>query len=435
MSSALIGCIAGAMTAGTFTDRYGRKIAMILSAVLFLLSAIGTGFSNKLVIFIIFRLIGGIGIGFASTVSPLYISEVSPPAWRGRLVSMNQLTIVIGILVAQIMNYLIAEPVQPGFTDIQILHSWNGQTGWRWMFWMENFPALIFLISVFFIPESARWLLKSGRDTAGMKILNRLGNKDFARREMVHIKETLHSEKGALPFRELLSPGLGKIIFLGIFLTAFQQWSGINVIFNYAEEIFTSAGFSISDTLFNIVLTGSVNLVFTFVAIGTVDKLGRKKLMLAGAFGLGLIYILLGIFYYLHIQGVFVLVMVTAAIATYAMTLAPVTWVIISEIFPNRVRGIAMSVATFSLWSACFMLTYTFPWLNRVLGTAGTFWLYSGICLTGFLVIRSRLPETKGKSLERIEQEIVYAKDAGKKSSSFKKRNVKTGSKNYDQDS
>jgi SP family sugar porter-like MFS transporter len=348
---------------------------------------------------------------------------------------MNQLTIVIGILVAQIMNYLIAEPVPMGFTNLQILHSWNGQTGWRWMFWMENFPALIFLISIFFIPESARWLLKSGRDTAGMKILNRLGNEDFARREMSHIKETLHSEKGALPFRELLSPGLGKILFLGIFLTAFQQWSGINVIFNYAEEIFTSAGFSISDTLFNIVLTGSVNLVFTFVAIGTVDKLGRKKLMLAGAFGLGLIYILLGIFYYLHIQGVFVLVMVTAAIATYAMTLAPVTWVIISEIFPNRVRGVAMSVATFSLWSACFLLTYTFPWLNRVLGTAGTFWLYSGICLVGFLVIRSRLPETKGKSLERIEQEIVYAKGTGKISWSFKRRNGKIGSKNNDQDS
>jgi len=414
MSSALIGCIGGAMGAGTFTDRYGRKIALILSALLFLFSAIGTGFSNRLDTFIIFRLLGGLGIGFASTVSPMYISEVSPPAWRGRLVSINQLTIVIGILCAQVMNYLIAEPVPGGFSDLQILRSWNGQTGWRWMFWAENVPAFVFLISVFFIPESARWLFKSGKDAAGLRVLKRLGDEDSAIKEMENIKATLNVESRTLPFQELLKPGLRKILILGIFLTVFQQWCGINVIFNYAEEIFTSAGFSISDTLFNIVLTGSVNLIFTFIAIGMVDKLGRKKLMLTGALGLGLIYILLGIFYFQHIQGIFVLILVTGAIAIYAMTLAPVTWVIISEIFPNRIRGIAMSVATFSLWSACFVLTYTFPWLNQMLKTAGTFWLYSGICLIGYFLIRTWLPETKGKSLERIEKDIVYSKEIEK---------------------
>ena len=414
MSSAFIGCIGGAMLAGTFTDRYGRKRALILSAFLFLISAFGTGFSNQLGTFIIFRLVGGIGIGFASTVSPMYISEVSPPAWRGRLVSMNQLTIVIGILCAQVVNYLIAEPVPGGFSDIQVLNSWNGQAGWRWMFWAENVPAFIFLINVFFIPESARWLFKSGKDFAGLKVLNSLGDEGYARKEMGNIKTTLDVETVKLPFRELLQPGLKKILLLGVFLTVFQQWCGINVIFNYAEEIFTSAGFTLSDTLFNIVLTGSVNLIFTFIAIAMVDKLGRKKLMLAGALGLGLVYILLGIFYYINIPGVFVLILVTGAIAMYAMTLAPVTWVIISEIFPNRIRGIAMSVATFSLWTACFILTYTFPWLNRLLQTAGTFWLYSGICLVGFFLIRTWLPETKGKSLETIEKEIVYAKMNGK---------------------
>jgi SP family sugar porter-like MFS transporter len=416
MSSALIGCILGAMGAGPFTDRFGRKKALVLAAFLFLLSAAGTGFSNQLSTFIIFRLIGGLGIGFASTISPMYISEVSPPAWRGRLVSMNQLTIVIGILCAQVMNYLIAKPVPDGFSDLQILNSWNGQTGWRWMFWAENLPAFIFLVSVFFIPESARWLFKSGKDVKGYGVLLRLGDKNFATQEMKNIKTTLHGEHTALPYHELISPGFRKILLLGIFLTVFQQWSGINVIFNYAEEIFTAAGFTISDTLFNIVLTGSVNLIFTFIAIGMVDRVGRKKLMLLGALGLGLIYILLGFFYYKQIHGVFVLVLVTGAIATYAMTLAPVTWVIISEIFPNRIRGVAMSIATFSLWSACFVLTYTFPWLNQILTTSGTFWLYSGICLAGFLLIRTWLPETRGKSLETIEKEIVYSEKAGENS-------------------
>lgn len=415
MSSALIGCILGAMGAGTFTDRFGRKKALVLAAFLFLLSAFGTGFSNQLSTFIIFRLIGGLGIGFASTVSPMYISEVSPPAWRGRLVSLNQLTIVVGILCAQVMNYLIAKPVPDGFSDLQIMNSWNGQTGWRWMFWVENFPAFIFLISVFFIPESARWLFKSGKNPQGYKVLLLLGDEDYAIHEMKNIKTTLHHENRALPYHELLSPSLRKILFLGIFLVVFQQWSGINVIFNYAEEIFTSAGFTISDTLFNIVLTGSVNLIFTLIAIGMIDRLGRKKLMLTGALGLGFIYILLGIFYHEQIHGVMVLILVTAAIATYAMTLAPVTWVIISEIFPNRIRGMAMSIATFSLWTACFVLTYTFPWLNQNLKTAGTFWLYSGICLAGYLLIRVLLPETMGKSLETIEKEIVYQEKIDKK--------------------
>jgi len=408
MSSALIGCIFGAMGAGTFTDRYGRKKALLLSAFLFIISAVGTGFSNQLFTFIVFRLLGGLGIGFASTVSPLYISEVSPAAWRGRLVSLNQLTIVFGILFAQIINYLIAKPMPPGFSDIQILSSWNGQVGWRWMFWVEALPAAIFFISVFFIPESIRWFFKAGKDTKGFEILQRLGNEVFARNEMESIKSTLSRENHNISIRNLFSPGLKKILLLGIFLTVFQQWCGINVIFNYAEEIFTTAGYTISDTLFNIVLTGSVNLIFTFVAIGMVDRWGRKNLMLTGAIGLSLIYIILGIFYYLQIHGVFILILVTTAIAMYAMTLAPVTWVIISEIFPNRIRGIAISIATFFLWTACFILTYSFPLLNKFLNTAGTFWLYSGICLTGFLLIKTWLPETKGKSLETIEKEIVY---------------------------
>ncbi|MBS0001044.1 MAG: sugar porter family MFS transporter [Cyclobacteriaceae bacterium] len=407
MSSALIGCICGAVAAGKFTDSFGRRRALLLAAILFILSAIGTGYANQLSIFILSRLAGGMGIGFASTVSPMYISEVSPAAWRGRLVSLNQLTIVLGILSAQIINYLIAEPVPAGFTDMDIMGSWNGQTAWRWMFWVETFPALIFLTGIFLIPESARWLYKSGRDQQGYDVLCRLGGKEYADREMILIKSTLGNENPSVNNKDLMNPGLRRILLIGIFLAVFQQWSGINVIFNYAEEIFTSAGFTINDMLFNVVLTGVVNLIFTFIAIGLVDRLGRKKLMLTGAAGLSLIYIFLGIFYQLQLQGVIVLLLVVSAIALYAMTLAPVTWVIISEIFPNRIRGVAMSIATFSLWTACFILTYTFPWLNKLLNTGGTFWLYGGICLAGFFLIRKWLPETKGKSLEDIENEMI----------------------------
>jgi sugar porter (SP) family MFS transporter len=407
MSSALVGCILGAMGAGAFTDRYGRKKALLLAASLFIVSAIGTGFSDQLNEFVIYRLIGGLGIGFASTVSPLYISEISPPEWRGRLVSLNQLTIVIGILCAQLINYLIAEPVPQEFSNAAIVSSWNGQTGWRWMFWAETLPAFIFLFSLIFIPESARWLISRGRRNEGMLVLEKLGGAAHARNELKNIESTITENQRSIPVKDLLSPGLRKILLLGIFLTVFQQWSGINVIFNYAEEIFTSAGFSINDMLFNIVLTGSVNLAFTFVAIGLVDRLGRKKLMLTGAIGLCLVYLFLGLFYYLEIRGIVVLVMVVSAIALYAMTLAPVTWVIISEIFPNRIRGVAISIATFFLWTACFLLTYTFPWLNKILSTSGTFWLYGGICLMAFFLIRKWLPETRGRSLEQIEKETL----------------------------
>jgi SP family sugar porter-like MFS transporter len=220
---------------------------------------------------------------------------------------------------------------------------------------------------------------------------------------MSKIEETLKNESGRVHFRMLLSPPLRKIMLLGIFLAVFQQWCGINVIFNYAEEIFTSAGFSIGDMLFNIVLTGSVNLVFTFVAIRMVDRWGRRNLMLLGAAGLGIIYIVLGTSYYFSISGFFILILVIMAIGCYAMTLAPVTWVILSEIFPNKVRGTAMSVATFALWSACFLLTYSFPILNHLFKASGTFWVYSAICLGGFVFLFRNLPETKGKSLEEIE--------------------------------
>jgi sugar porter (SP) family MFS transporter len=404
MSSALIGCLFGALGSGYLTDRFGRKIPLIVAAALFTIAAIGTGAVNQFTPFIIFRLIGGLGIGLASAISPMYIAEISPASMRGRLVSINQLTIVIGILAAQIINYLIAEKVPTGASDDFILNSWNGQTGWRWMFWAGTMPAALFFIFSFFIPESPRFLAKSGKSDAAFSILKRIGGHDYAIQEQKEIAGTLHGTDSKIDWKSLTSKKVRPVLILGIVLAVFQQWCGINVIFNYAEEIFTSAGYSVGDMLFNIVITGTVNLVFTLLAMRMVDSWGRRKLMLLGSIGLAAIYFMLGTSYFFELKGLAILLLVMVAIATYAMTLAPITWVVLSEIFPNNIRGAAMAIATTALWIACFVLTYTFPILNKLLNASGTFWLYAIICLSGFLFILKKLPETKGKSLEEIEK-------------------------------
>ncbi|QGY45732.1 sugar porter family MFS transporter [Maribellus comscasis] len=404
MSSALIGCFLGALISGVLADRFGRKILLIFAAALFTISAIGTGAVGNFTIFIIYRLIGGLGIGLASAISPMYIAEISPAHVRGRLVSVNQLTIVIGILAAQIVNFLIADDVATDATDAEILNSWNGQMGWRWMFWAETVPAFAFFLLAFFIPESPRFLVKSGRTEKAANILTRIGGKKYALEEEKNIEHTLNSSTGKIDFGALLGKKVKPVLIIGIVLAVFQQWCGINVIFNYAEEVFVAAGFSVGDMLFNIVITGTVNLIFTLVAMRVVDSLGRRKLMLFGSVGLAFIYFVLGGSYILKLDGFIVLALVLLGIATYAMTLAPITWVVLSEIFPNRIRGAAMAVATTALWIASFLLTYTFPLLNKLLQAGGTFWLYAFICVAGFLFILKKLPETKGKSLEEIEE-------------------------------
>jgi sugar porter (SP) family MFS transporter len=404
MSSALIGCLFGALSSGYFSDRFGRKLPLIMAALLFTVSAIGTGAVNHYAPFIVYRLVGGLAIGMASAISPMYIAEISPAPMRGRLVSVNQLTIVIGILAAQIMNYLIADMVPEGATDAFITQSWNGQMGWRWMFWAEVVPATVFFVLACFIPESPRFLAKIGKVDNSLKILEKIGGKEYARLEEKNIVETLTNSGSKINWNAIKAKKLRPLLVLGIVLAAFQQWCGINVIFNYAEEVFTSAGYSVSDMLLNIVITGSVNLIFTIIAMRIVDNWGRKKMMLLGASSLAVIYLFLGASYYFGIQGFYILILVVSAIAFYALTLAPVTWVVLSEIFPNRVRGTAMAIATTALWSASFVLTYTFPLLNKLLHASGTFWLYAVICMAGFLFILKRLPETKNKSLEEIEK-------------------------------
>jgi MFS transporter, SP family, arabinose:H+ symporter len=408
MSCALIGCLAGAVISGWLSDRFGRKRLLILSAVLFIAASLGTGAAGSFSAFVVFRILGGIGIGLASNLSPMYIAEITPGNVRGRFVSINQLTIVIGILAAQLINWKIAQPVPTGATTNDILISWNGQMGWRWMFYACAIPASLFFILMWLVPESPRWLAKDQNNhNKVFKILSKIGGSEFANSELTSINETLHSENDNSGISLLRQPGVRKILIIGVVIAVFQQWCGINVIFNYAQEIFSNAGYSVSDILFNIVITGSVNLIFTFVGMFTVDKLGRKALMLLGAGGLAGAFTITGAMYFFHVQGLPLLIMVVSIIGCFAMTLGPVTWVVLSEIFPNRIRGVAMSIATFSLWAACFVLTYTFPLLNKLLNASGTFLLYAAISVFGFWFIYKRLPETKGKSLEEIEHELT----------------------------
>jgi sugar porter (SP) family MFS transporter len=404
VSCALIGCLAGATGSGVLSDRLGRRPALLIAALLFTISSIGTALAPGFTVFVVWRIIGGIAIGMASGLSPLYIAEIAPAQSRGRLVVLNQIAIVLGLLGAQIVNWLIAVPVSPHASMTEIAASWNGLVGWRWMFAATAVPAAGFLIGCVFLPESPRWLAKRGRWGESAASLRRLGGEDYARAAIADIRAALDGAPGR-SLREILrEPRFRRVLTIGIVLAILQQWCGINVIFNYAQEIFASAGYAVSDTLFNIVITGVVNGVFTLVALGTIERLGRRRLLLIGCAGLALIYVALGACFVMGLQGWPMLLLVVAAIACYAMTLAPVTWVALSEIFPGEARGASMAAATTALWGACFVLTYSFPLLNAAAGTGITFWLYAIVCALGFVFILRRLPETKGKTLEEIER-------------------------------
>jgi len=407
-SCALIGCLVGALASGMLSDKFGRKRLLIAAAALFAITSVGNGLAESFGVFIAWRIFGGVAIGLASSLSPMYISEVAPASMRGRLVSVNQLTIVVGVLVAQLLNWWLVRDLPSGATDEFIRGSWFGQVGWRWMFALTAAPSLLFLLGMFFVPESPRWLLKKGRSFEAKKTLARIGGEAYAQAEVRDVETTLHHEnQQTVRLADLLDPRLRKVLVLGVVLAVFQQWCGINVIFNYAEDIFRAAGYDISSVLKNIAWTGSVNLAFTFVALGFVDRCGRRPLMLLGSFGLAAVYGVLGLCYHLQVTGLPMLLLVLAAIACYSMSLAPVTWVIISEIFPNRIRGAAMAVAVMALWLACFILTYTFPILNASLGASGTFWLYGVICVLGGIFVFAKLPETNGRTLEEIERDLT----------------------------
>lgn len=389
--SLALGCIVGCLFAGKFADRYGRKPGLMMAAAIFAVSSLGMASSTTLSIFVMMRFAAGIGVGMASMLSPMYIAEVSPASIRGRNVAINQLTIVIGILVTNLVNYTLSD---------------NGPDAWRWMFGLGTVPAILFLIGVIFLPESPRWLVKAGDPAKAERVLNKIGSKAYVDSTLGDIERSLQGAKKqsyAAVFEKAVRPA----VVIGITLAVFQQLCGINVVFNYTSTIFESVGADLDRQLFETVSIGIVNLVFTLVAMWQVDKLGRRPLMLIGSLGLSIVYIVLAYLLQSHASAGYVSVFVLLAIGMYATSLAPVTWVLISEIFPNNIRGVASSVAIVSLWGAYFILVFTFPILAEKLGAYGPFYMYALICFLGFLFIKKRVKETKGQTLEELELNLV----------------------------
>ncbi len=405
-SCALLGCLLGSIVSGSLTQRYGRKKLLLLSALLFGVSSILTGLSSTFMAFIIWRILGGVAIGIASNVSPTYIAEMSPAQWRGRLVSLNQMTIVIGILLAQIVNWLIADRIPDAAQAEWIRSSWNGQTGWRLMFEAVAIPSLFFFIGAMFVPESPRWLIAKGQYGQARSILERIGGSSYAAAATREITDTAAVPQGK-GVRSLRWHSLRHVLLIGIVLAVLQQWSGINVLFNYAEEIYRQAGYNVNGIMFNIVITGAINLLFTLLAFRTVDRWGRRSLMLIGCGSIAICHLGIGVCYLLHVSGVPLLIATLLTIGSYAMSLAPVTWVLIAEIFPLRFRGTGVAISVSALWVASFVLTFTFPILNSALGPGGTFFLYAAICALGFLFVYFVVPETKGKTLEELELQFA----------------------------
>ena len=409
VGAAPIGCIIGAAMSMLLSDRFGRKKLLFVSALLFLISAVGTAIVSDFNLFMLMRLIGGMGIGLAAAMAPIYIAEISPSSYRGKVVTTNQFTIMIGIVVSQVVNLFIQQHGEKVIaTASTTAMTWNETMGWRWMFGAEAIPAVGFLILILFVPYSPRWLVKRGRNDEAEEILKKVGGDAYAKTEVADIASTISNEEVAkINFNDLLNPKLMKIILLGMFLAVVQQWSGLNSIFAYSHQIFTDAGFSISGAMMSLVFQGLTMMIFCIVAMFIVDKVGRKSLMLFGALGIGIIHVIMGLSFQFKFGGVVIVILVMAAIAIYAATLAPVVWVLLAELFPNRIRGVAMGISVMALWVAYFILTTTFPIMREQLGMPITFWSYAAFLFIAFIVMKIFLPETKGKSLEQIERELI----------------------------
>jgi SP family xylose:H+ symportor-like MFS transporter len=487
-ASALIGCTIGVSVAGLLSDRFGRKKVLILSAVLFLVSAIGTAIPKTIAQFIIYRIIGGVGVGAASITSPMYIAEISPARIRGRMVSVNQFAIVSGFLIVYLANYFIAgygtaidrravaeytakngselnaaavaqfitqicpdieekdantfvqkygaglqaqavvdflkqHDVEVSRLDIEVagyrLLSWPVEKGWRWMFGSESLPAVLLLLLLFVVPESPRWLTKQDRGDEALGILTRVDGADYARAELAEIKEAIARETGSIA--QLFQPGMKIVLVIGIVLAVLQQVTGINVFLYFGTEIFKKMGSGTSAALLQTVVVGAVNMGFTVVAIRTVDRLGRKPLMMIGSAGMGISLLAMGLAAFLGRTELWLLLFILGYIACFALSVGPVTWVILSEIFPTGIRGRAMGIATFCLWVANYIISQTFPmmdenkWLVAKFHHAFPFWLYGFFCVVLLIFVVRFVPETKGKSLEQIERYwLDRSKEEGK---------------------
>jgi sugar porter (SP) family MFS transporter len=383
--SLAIGAMLGCIVAGRIADAFGRRPGLLVAASIFGISSLAMAVSPGRDAFIFFRFIAGIGVGMASMLSPVYIAEIAPASLRGRMVAINQLTVVTGILVTNLVNYSLRN---------------SGDDAWRWMFGLGAVPSLLFVIGAFFLPESPRWLVKAGKKDRAAAVLAKIGNESYVREGLEKIGASMHGQ-AAPSFSAVFRKGLFPVVLTGILLAVFQQLCGINVVFNYTPKIFESIGVSQDGQLLQTIFIGGINLVFTLAAMALVDKLGRKPLMLIGSGGLAVLYLI--VVALLGKGSADVSWFLLAAIGVYAMTLGPVTWVLISEIFPNAVRGAASTVAIVCLWAAYFVLVFTFPLLFERFKDA-TFYLYAGVCFAGLVFVWFRVKETKGKTLEEMEE-------------------------------
>ncbi len=388
-SALLAGCIAGAAVGGWFSDRYGRRKILMVSAVLFAVSALGAALPRNLTEFAVARILGGVAIGVASVLAPMYIAEVAPARLRGRLVSLNQMAIVTGILLAYFTNWIL---------------SFHGDQSWRWMFAVAAVPALFFLIALFFVPESPRWLVEMGHDKEALRILARVNGQQLAEAELIQIRAAVAEESGT--WAELIQPGVRRALFIAIVLAVTQQWTGVNSVLFYGSIILQEkvGGHSASSAIGANVLIGAINFLFTIVAIALIDRVGRKVLLIFSSTVMGLSLAGLAlVFRMTPPPPALVIALMLMCVASFAVGLGPGVWVVLSEIFPNKIRGRAMSIATLSLWVACTVLTMTFLSIATALGPAGAFLIYAGVCAFTAWFVWRLTPETKNRTLEEIE--------------------------------
>jgi sugar porter (SP) family MFS transporter len=388
VSSLLLGAIIGAFGSGVLSDIYGRKKVLIVVALFFAISCTFTALATSSIVFISARVFGGLAVGAASVLSPMYVAEVAPPKNRGMLVSVYQLAIVLGILCSYTINYG--------------LH--NIDNNWRWMFATGIIPSVLFFAGLFFIPESPRWLYKAGKKDESLKVLTGIGGESLAKVEILEIAESLKGNSSSVSVGELFKPSVRKVMLVGFLLAIFVQISGINTIVDYAPKILLAAGVEINNALLQTSMVGLINFIFTFVAIFFIDRIGRRSLYLIGSMGMVITLIMLAISFYLKMEGVFTLICILLFIAFFASCIGPVFWTLVSEIFPNRIRGKAVAFASFTQWIFNFLVVLLFPHFLASLGGAKTFLFLALMSFLQLLFTYLYVPETKGKSLEEIEQ-------------------------------
>lgn len=408
VSSALIGCVIGGLFGGLISQKFGRKKGLILAAVMFLIGSIGSAMPEMFIapigkanysymdIFVVYRIIGGIGVGLASMLSPMYIAEVAPANIRGKLVSWNQFAIIFGMLIVYFVNYFLAYSHNGNDT-------WLNTIGWRWMFASEAVPSVLFLILLFFVPESPRYLVLQDKSDSALKILNQINGSGKAKEVLAEIKSTVFNKSG-----KLFSYGVG-IVIIGMLLSIFQQFVGINVVLYYAPEIFKNMGAGTNGALLETIIVGIINLSFTVLAILMVDKFGRKPLQIVGAAAMAFFMFGLGTSFYFHRLGIGALIFILGYVASFAISWGPVTWVLLAEIFPNRIRGKAMAVAVAVQWISNYFVSWTFPmmdkssYLTHMFNHGFSYWIYGVMSVLAALFMWKFVPETKGKTLEEME--------------------------------